>query len=272
MGWLTRPFGQNTTAVARTAGTLAHRTLDDGYQHGPPRPDHMDNGIGVQNLSVRLGGRVALRDVTGTFAPGSLTAVVGPNGAGKSTLLHALAGLTRPYRGTIACPARDRHRLGYLPQRTDPDPDYPMTVSELAALGLWRHLGAFRSPPPAAADRIAEALDATGLTSAANQRIGALSVGQQRRAYFAQLILLDPETVLLDEPFAAVDAGTAETLLTLAARWHQRGRTVIAVVHDIEQARRHFPSCLVLARNPIAWGNTADVLTDANLARALSAT
>jgi zinc/manganese transport system ATP-binding protein len=146
-----------------------------------------------------------------------------------------------------------------------------VTVAELAGLGLWQRFGAVRGAPAAVTDRIEAGLDAVDLSGLALRRIGELSVGQMRRALFARLLLLDAEVMLLDEPFAAVDAATQATLLALLARWHAERRTVIAVVHDFELVRAHFPSTLVLARTPVAWGDTASVLTDANLARALAA-
>jgi zinc/manganese transport system ATP-binding protein len=234
-------------------------------------PPGEDNGIVLRNLSVRLGRRLVLQDVTGRFEPGSLTAIVGPNGAGKSTLLNVLAGLLRPHRGQILCHARARHRVAYLEQQAALDRDFPVTVTELVGLGLWQRFGAFRRPPPALSDRIDEAIDTLGLSGLAYRRIAELSVGQMRRALFARLLLLDAEVMLLDEPFAAVDATTQQALLALLARWHQERRTVIAVVHDFNQVRAYFPSTLVLARTPIDWGDTASVLTDANLAKALAA-
>jgi zinc/manganese transport system ATP-binding protein len=86
------------------------------------------------------------------------------------------------------------------------------------------------------------------------------------------LLLQDAEVILLDEPFAAVDAATVDALLALIRRWHAAGRTVIAVVHNFEQVRAHFPSTLILARTPVAWGETRAVLTDHNLAQAVVAT
>ena len=91
-----------------------------------------------------------------------------------------------------------------------------------------------------------------------------------RRAFFARLMLLDAEVMLLDEPFAAVDTRTVESLLALMARWHDEGRTIIAVMHEFDQVRAHFPSALLLMRSPIAWGDTSSVLTADNLAKALS--
>jgi len=254
-------------ALDSAARTMFRRNFNGDQLMGSPVAD---NGIEVREISVRHGRRLALEGVSGRFEPGSLTAIVGPNGAGKSTLLNVLAGLTRPYRGEVVCSARARHGLAYLPQQTEIDRDYPVTVGEIVGLGLWRNFGAFRTPAPALADRIAEALGAVGLTDLIDRRIAELSVGQVRRAFFARLLLLDAEVLLLDEPFAAVDAGTVDVLLALLARWHAQRRTVIAVVHDLDQARAHFPSTLILARTPVAWGETGSVLTDRNLAKALS--
>jgi zinc/manganese transport system ATP-binding protein len=239
---------------------------------GMPRFPAENNGIDVRNILVRHGRHVALEGVSGSFAPGSLTAVVGPNGAGKSTLLNVLAGLTRPHRGNVVSPARAHKRMAYLQQQTELDREFPVTVAELVGLGLWRSFGTLRKPRPIVAERIFEALDAVGLVDQSERRIGELSVGQLRRAFFARLLLLDAEVVLLDEPFAAVDARTVQALLALIARWHEERRTVIAVVHDFALVRANFPSTLVLARRPIAWGETSVVLTDDNLAKALDAT
>lgn len=224
-------------------------------------------GITVRTLQVRHGGHLALDDVTGEFAAGSMTAVMGPNGAGKSTLLNVLSGLLRPTKGRVVCPSRDRRRMAYLQQQTELDRDFPVTVAELVGLGLWREFGAFRAVSRTAAARVADAVSEVGLQDSMDRRIGELSVGQLRRAFFARLLLQDAEVMLLDEPFAAVDAPTVEALLGLLARWHQDGRTIVAVLHETAQARAHFPSTLLLARTPIAWGDTASVLTDENLAR-----
>ena len=95
-----------------------------------------------------------------------------------------------------------------------------------------------------------------------------LSVGQFQRVLFARVLVQDAAVILLDEPFAAVDAATTADLLAVVQRWHTEGRTVVAVVHDLDQARSQFPHCLLLAREAVAWGATAMVLTAAHQARA----
>jgi zinc/manganese transport system ATP-binding protein len=213
-----------------------------------------DGRVILHNVTVRYGRRVALEAVSGEFVAGSLTAVVGANGAGKSTLLAAIAGVVRLAGGVVTCAARQR--LAYLPQLAAMDRDYPLTVAELIALGGWREFGAFRSPGTALRARAAAAAETVGLAGRLGRRIGELSVGELQRALFARLVLQDAAIILLDEPFAAVDAQTVPVLLGQVTRWHQEGRTVIAVVHDLDLVQAHFPTTLVLSRRCLAWNTT----------------
>ena len=113
-----------------------------------------------------------------------------------------------------------------------------------------------------------DAIHAVGLSGFEDRAIGTLSGGQLQRALFARVLLQDARLILLDEPFNAVDGRTVAHLLGLVARWHAEGRTVLAVLHDLDLVRAHFPHCLLLARAPVAWGETAAVLSRENLSRA----
>jgi zinc/manganese transport system ATP-binding protein len=217
-----------------------------------------DGRVLLREVTVRYGRRIALEAVSGEFAPGSLTAIVGANGAGKSTLLAAIAGVVPLASGVVDCPAR--RRLAYLPQLAAIDRDYPLIVSELITLGGWREFGAFRSPGTALRARAAAAAETVGLAGRLGRPIGEISVGELQRALFARLILQDAAVILLDEPFAAVDARSVSVLLDQVTRWHAEGRTVIAVLHDLDMVRARFPATLVLARRCVAWGATAVAL------------
>ena len=217
-----------------------------------------DGRIRLRDVTVRYGRRIALEAMSGEFASGSLTAVVGANGAGKSTLLAAIAGVKRLAAGAVDRPARQR--LAYLPQLAAIDREYPLTVSELITLGAWHEFGAFRSPGAALRTRAAAVAETVGLAGRLGQPIGEISVGELQRALFARLILQNAAVILLDEPFAAVDMQTISVLLDQVTRWHREGRTVIAVLHDLDLVRAHFPSTLVLARRCVAWGATAVAL------------
>jgi zinc/manganese transport system ATP-binding protein len=213
-----------------------------------------DGRILLRDVTVRYGRRIALEAVSGEFASGSLTAVVGANGAGKSTLLAAIAGVVRPARGVVNCAARQR--LAYLPQLAAIDRDYPLSISELITLGGWREFGPFRPPGTALRARAAAAAETVGLAGRLGQPIAEISAGELQRALFARLVLQDAAVILLDEPFAAIDAQTVRVLLDQVTRWHQEGRTVIAVMHDLDLVRARFPSTLVLAQRCLAWGPT----------------
>jgi zinc/manganese transport system ATP-binding protein len=214
--------------------------------------------IVLRGVTVRYGRRIALEGVSGEFPPASLTAVVGANGAGKSTLLAALAGRARLASGSVELPSRGR--LGFLPQHAAVDPDYPLTVAEFVTLGGWRQFGAFRAPPASVLARATDAAATVGLGGGPERRVGALSAGELQRALFARLMLEDPAVILLDEPFAAVDAQTTTALLHQITRWQRDGRTVIAVLHDLAVVRAWFPTTLVLARRCLSWGPTESAL------------
>ena len=216
--------------------------------------------IELRDVTVRYGRQVALQALSGAFAAGSLTAVVGANGAGKSTLLGVIAGTIRPSAGEVVRPAQP---LAYLPQITALDRGFPLTVAELIALGGWRKFGAFRAANASLREAAHAAAQTVGLTDHLHRRIGELSAGQLQRALFARLILQDAPVILLDEPFAAVDAETTCVLLDNIERWHRAGRTVIAVLHDFGLVRARFPATLVLAGRCVAWGPTDAALATA---------
>jgi zinc/manganese transport system ATP-binding protein len=224
--------------------------------------------IAIADLTVAYEREPAVHHLSGRFPSGSLTAVVGPNGAGKSTLLKTIVGLLRPDSGRVSLGNGDTSKIGYLPQQADVDRSFPITVWDTVALGLWREIGIFGGIGPKQKECVGSALAATGLEGLGGRSVGMLSVGQFQRVLFARLLVQDAKILLLDEPFAGVDERTTADLIDIVLRWHAQKRTIIAVLHDIEQVRGHFPSCLLIAREPIAWGPTAAVLTEDNLARA----
>jgi len=155
-----------------------------------------------------------------------------------------------------------------LPQTSDIDRSFPISVFDLVGTGLWRKVGFFGGIGKAAREKIAQALDAVGLSGFENRPIGTLSGGQMQRMLFARLLLQDARVIVLDEPFSAIDAKTAADLLGLVRRWHEEHRTVLAALHDLELVKANFPEALLLAREPVAWGKTAEVLTPDNWTKA----
>ena len=219
------------------------------------------------NLTLGYDRHPAVHHVQATIKTGSMLAVVGPNGAGKSTLLKAMAGLLRPMGGHIE---RDtRHgRMAYLPQQSEVDREFPVSVLDTVAMGLWHEVGALRGFSAAQRQRCLQALHDVGLAGFERRTLDTLSGGQFQRVLFARLMLRDARLLLLDEPFAAVDEATTEALMALVRGWNAQGRTVVAVLHDLALVRRSFPQTLLLAREVIGFGPTAEVLSPQNLQRA----
>jgi zinc/manganese transport system ATP-binding protein len=207
--------------------------------------------------------------LTGEVAAGALLAVIGPNGAGKSTLFRGLVGILKPLAGSIGLGGLNVRDIAYLPQTADIDRSFPISVFDFVGTGLWRSIGLFGGMGKSAREKIAQALAAVGLNGFENRTIGTLSGGQMQRMLFARVLLQDARLIVLDEPFNAIDAKTTADLLTLVRHWHAEKRTVLAALHDMEVVRSHFPETLLLARGPVAWGATAQVLTAENLMVAL---
>ena len=216
--------------------------------------------IRCDNLTLGYNRHPAVHHLTCAIPPGALLAVVGPNGGGKSTLLKALAGLLPPLQGSVSVAASGR--VAYLPQLNELDSRFPVNVFDMVAGGLWHRCGAFSSLRGADRAAVAASLQRVGLGGLERRPIGALSGGQLQRARFARLMLQDAALVLLDEPFNAIDKGTTDDLTALLLEWHAEGRTVLAVLHDIERVRRVFPHSLLLARECFGFGETAVVLGD----------
>ena len=158
--------------------------------------------------------------------------------------------------------------VAYLPQSAEIDRSFPINVFDLVAMGLIPSRGLMGRVSRKDNERVTQALAKVGLVGFEERAIGTLSGGPMQRALFARLILQDAPIFLLDEPLTAVDEKTATDLISLLRNWHQQGRTIITVLHDLALIRREFPESLLLARDVIAWGASDAVLTEANLQRA----
>jgi zinc/manganese transport system ATP-binding protein len=224
----------------------------------------MTAAITLTDLTVSYRRHPAVHHLSGCFASGSLTALAGPNGAGKSTLLKSILGLQPIERGSVTLNV-PRSRIAYLPQQSEIDRSFPISVLDCVLLGHWQRIGLHAGVPKISRQQALAALQAVGLDGFAPRPLGSLSVGQFQRVLFARILLQDADLILLDEPFNAVDTHTTDALMQLIGQWHTEGRTTIAVLHDFEQVRDYFPRTLLLARRLIAWGTTNEALSPENL-------
>ncbi|MCZ7660056.1 MAG: zinc ABC transporter ATP-binding protein AztA [Xanthobacteraceae bacterium] len=228
----------------------------------------MTHALAFKDLTLGYDRHPAVHHLDGFVPPGALMAVVGPNGAGKSTLFKGIVGVLKPLAGRIDLGGLKARDIAYLPQAADIDRSFPINVFDMVAMGLWRRTGLFGRIGRAERDKVEHAIAAVGLSGFEERPIGTLSGGQMQRTLFARLLLQEARVIVLDEPFNAIDAKTAADLFDLVRRWHRERRTVIAALHDLELVKANFPETLLLAREPVAWGPTAQVLTPENLLKA----
>ena len=228
----------------------------------------MAAALEFRNLTLGYERHPAVHHLDGRIHEGALLAVVGPNGAGKSTLFKGVVGALKPLAGSIDRNGVNVRDIAYLPQIAEVDRSFPINVYDLVAMGLWRRSGLFGGFGPIEEEKIEDAIAAVGLTGFEGRPIATLSGGQMQRTLFARLLLQDARMIVLDEPFTAVDMKTASDLFDLVLRWHGEQRTIIAALHDLELVKASFPETLLLAREPVAWGPTKDVLTPENLLKA----
>ena len=227
-----------------------------------------DAALRFSNLTLGYERHPAVHHLDGEIEKGSLLAVVGPNGAGKSTLFKGIVGTLRPLAGRIERGGLTVREIAYLPQIADIDRTFPINVYDMVSMGLWRRSGLFGGIGRKERAQIETALAAVGLTGFEDRAIATLSGGQMQRTLFARLLLQDADLIVLDEPFNAIDTKTCADLLDLVRRWHRERRTVLAALHDMDLVQTSFPQALLLARTPVAWGPTREVLTPENLLKA----
>jgi len=222
----------------------------------------------LEDLTLGYERHPAVHHLTGNFLSGTLTAVVGPNGAGKSTLLKGLVGLIKPLDVKLNYSGLQAQDIAYLPQQSNIDRSFPISVMDTVLLGHWKRIGLFRRVSISMCNEAKEALAAVGMIGFENRLISSLSSGQFQRILFARMLLQNSPVILLDEPFTAIDTKTTNDLLKVISKWHGEKRTIIAVLHDLEQVEENFPETLIIAREAISWGLTKNVLSPENLYKA----
>ncbi|MEO1236104.1 MAG: metal ABC transporter ATP-binding protein [Planctomycetota bacterium] len=222
----------------------------------------------VRDLTVAYDARPVLRSVSFRMETGQMLGVVGPNGAGKSTLLKAMLGLIEPDFGGVEVFGRPvdrvRRRLAYVPQTEGVDWDFPVTVGEVVLMGRYGGKRWFGRPNAEDRAAAADALRRVGMTDFARRHIRQLSGGQQRRVFLARALCQGAELLLLDEPFAGVDAATEKAIFALIEQMADEGKAMLIVNHDLSILDR-FDQVLLLNQRVVAFGPPEEVVTDANL-------
>ena len=231
-----------------------------------------DLAVHVEDLTVSYQSKPVLWDIDFDIPPGVMAAIVGPNGAGKSTLIKSILDLVKPTAGHVTIHGRpyaaQRRKVGYVPQRSSVDWDFPTTALDVVTMGLYGQLGWIRRPGRAEKDRALAALERVGMDDFADRQISQLSGGQQQRVFIARALIQDADVYFLDEPMAGVDATTERAIVKILHALRDAGKTVIVVHHDLQTVRDYFDWMVILNVRLIAQGPVADIYTSENLRRA----
>ena len=223
----------------------------------------------VEDVTVAYHHRPVLWNIDYQAPRGKLIAIVGPNGSGKTTLIKATLDLVPRAAGQVLIfgePYRQqRHRVGYVPQRTSVDWDFPVSALDVVAMGMYRQIGWLRPVSRKYRDAAKQALDRVGMLDFASRQINQLSGGQQQRVFLARALAQNADLYFMDEPFAGVDAATERAIVDILRQLRESGKTVIVVHHDLQTVHEYFDEVVLLNMRLIAAGPTADVFTPENL-------
>ena len=232
--------------------------------------------IDISGLSVSYGSNRVLEGISAHVRRGTITGLVGANGSGKSTLVKAAVGLVRPEPGAHvlfdAQPLEKfRHRLGYMPQQADLDWSFPVIVEDLALMGLSAQLPWYRWPGKAEKEAAHRALERTGAADLARRPISALSGGQRQRVLLARTLATEPDLLILDEPFAGVDAASQDAIVAVLRELRDNGVTVLLVHHNLAEVATYGVDVILLGPDGIiASCPTDETLTDSAISQLFS--
>lgn len=223
----------------------------------------------VEDVTVAYHRRPVLWNIDYQAPHSKLIAIVGPNGSGKTTLIKSILDLVPRAAGQVLIYGQEyrsqRHRVGYVPQRTSVDWDFPVSALDVVAMGLYRKIGWLKPVTRAHRETAKEALERVGMVDFASRQISQLSGGQQQRVFLARALVQNADIYFMDEPFAGVDAATERAIVDILRSLRESGKTVIVVHHDLQTVHEYFDEVMLLNMRLIAAGPTSEVFTTDNL-------
>ncbi len=229
----------------------------------------MKHAVDIRDLTLAYREKPVLWDIDLSVPEGVLMAIVGPNGAGKTTLIKAALGLLTPAAGCVEILGEPldkvRHKVGYVPQRTSVDWDFPTNALDVVLMGRYGKIGWVNRPSKHDKVLAQEALEKVGMSDFADRQINQLSGGQQQRVFLARALVQEAEVYFMDEPFVGVDATTERTIVDILKELRSQGKTVIVVHHDLQTLAEYFDWAFLLNVRQIACGPVKEVLTSKNL-------
>ncbi len=225
----------------------------------------------AENVAVRYESGVGLENVQLELLTGERLAVVGPNGAGKSTLLKVIAGVLTPTEGAVTIFGHDPSGhicIAYVPQRSQVDWRFPVTVADVVMMGRVGQLGLFRHPKSKDWEQVHRSLEIVKMDHLAKRQISQLSGGQQQRMFIARALAQEAELMLMDEPLTGLDIGSQEDVFNILDRLQEHDVTVMVSLHDLKIASQRFNRVLLLNKTMVGVGTPEEILTPKNLVSA----
>ena len=222
--------------------------------------------IEVEHLTVSYQSKPALLDINVRIEKDQLVGIIGPNGAGKSTFIKAVLGFIKPDVGRVFIDGQNvqktKGQVAYVPQRGAVDWDFPITVREVALMGRYQNIPWYSSPSKNDHQVTIEALKMVRMEDFTDRQIGELSGGQQQRVFLARALAQGSDILLLDEPFAGVDAATERAILDVLERAKNAGKTLVIVHHDLTTAAEYFDKLILIKQRMYAYGLPETVLRE----------
>ncbi len=231
-----------------------------GMVHSPH--DHASSIVSAKNVSVRYNSELAIENISFELKHGERVAVIGPNGAGKTTLFQVIAGLLKPSAGNVQIFGNDpegHNCIGYVPQRSQVDWNFPVNVADVVMMGRIGRLGLLRHPGSNDKSIVEEALRLVNLTDLSKKRISHLSGGQQQRVFIARTLAQEATLLLMDEPFTGLDISSRDDIFTILELLQERGVSVMVSLHDLNIASENFTSVMLLNKHLYGFGSPSDV-------------
>ena len=228
----------------------------------------------VCNLSVNYRQTLAIVSVSFKLQPGVITGLFGSNGAGKSTLVKAILGLVPISEGTAKWMGKpivkQLNKVAYVPQRSQIDWDYPITVERAVMMGRVKTTGWFRQHDRTSRNLVRNALQRVGMWQYRQRQIRELSGGQQQRVFIARAIAQEADLLLFDEPFNNIDRQTEAIIFDIFAELKAQQKTLLVISHDLSETINNYDRLLLLNKRLVACGTKEEVLTNENINKAMN--
>ncbi|CAM3443535.1 metal ABC transporter ATP-binding protein [Erysipelothrix sp. HDW6B] len=228
--------------------------------------------IKIKDLNVDYFGNPALSNVSVEIPFGYSVGIIGPNGAGKSTFIKALLNIVKASSGEVTVdgePIKNKQsKIAYVPQKSDVDLSFPITVEDTVLTGTYPNIKLFRRPGKKEREIVKTAMEMVDITNLAKRQISNLSGGQLQRVFIARALAQQADVFFLDEPFVGIDLVSETIIVDLLKELRAEGKTVVVVHHDLHEVEAYFDKLMILNKELVAFGDVKDVFNTENIQKA----